>query len=83
MLGVRRAGITEAALGFQKQGWIPYTRGHLTILDRRGLEKALCECYRVVRQELESYLSTIAPHLQQQAALSMASFEHLSNGYEN
>lgn len=83
MLGVRRAGITEAAIGFQKRGWTRYHRGHLTVLDRPGLEQTSCECYGVVRQELESYLTTIAPHLPGPAALSLASFEDLSNGYEN
>jgi hypothetical protein len=83
MLGVRRASITEAAVGFQKKGWIRYKRGHITILDRFGLEKACCECYRVVRQELERYLTTIVPQLHQQAALSIKSFGNLSSRYEN
>jgi CRP-like cAMP-binding protein len=83
MLGVRRASITESAVGFQKKGWIRYKRGHITILDRFGLEKAACECYRVVRQELERYLTTIVPQLHQQAALSIKSFENLSDQYEN
>jgi CRP-like cAMP-binding protein len=83
MLGVRRASITESALGFQKQGWIRYKRGHITILDRHGLEEAACECYGVVRQELERYLTTIVPQLYQQAALSIKSFENLSSQYEN
>jgi CRP-like cAMP-binding protein len=51
MLGVRREGVTEAALKVQKAGLIKYARGHVTILDRAGLEHRTCECYQVVKKE--------------------------------
>lgn len=83
MLGVRRPGITESAVGFQREGLIRYKRGHITILNRHGLEKACCECYAVVRKELQRYLTMIVPHSHQRAALSIETFDSLSNGYEN
>ena len=52
MLGVRREGITEAAGKLQRTGFISYRRGHITVLDRLGLEKNTCECYAVVKKEL-------------------------------
>ena len=56
MLGVRRAGVTEAAGALQKTGLIRYAPGRLTILDREGLEAAACECYGLVRREYERLL---------------------------
>ena len=53
MLGVRRSGITTAANKLQKEGLISYSRGHIRILDRKGLEKKTCECYRVVKEEFD------------------------------
>jgi CRP-like cAMP-binding protein len=56
MLGVRREGVTEAALKVQKAGLISYARGHIKILDRQGLERRTCECYQVVKTEYERLL---------------------------
>ncbi len=53
MLGVRREGVTEGALKLQKAGLIRYVRGHITILDRAGLEHRSCECYTVVKKEYD------------------------------
>jgi hypothetical protein len=56
LLGVRREGITEAALKIQSAGFIKYSRGHVTILDRLGLESRACECYQVVKKEYQRLL---------------------------
>ena len=59
MLGVRREGITEAAGNLQRAGLISYRRGHISVLDRYGLETRACECYAVVKNELRRLLSDI------------------------
>ena len=56
MLGVRREGVTDAAGALQKSGLIRYQRGHITVVDRDGLERRTCECYRVVKQEYDRLL---------------------------
>ena len=56
MLGVRREGVTEAALVLQKAGVIRYARGHITVLDRPALERRSCECYAVVKHEYDRLL---------------------------
>ncbi len=56
MLGVRREGVTEAALKLQKLGLIRYARGHISVLDRAGLEQRSCECYAVVKREYDRLL---------------------------
>jgi CRP-like cAMP-binding protein len=59
MLGVRREGITEAAGNLQRDGVISYRRGHITVLERRGLEARTCECYEVVKKEFGRLLSDV------------------------
>lgn len=56
MLGVRRVGVTEAAGKLQADGLIQYHRGHIKVLDRARLEKRVCECYAVVKKEIDRLL---------------------------
>jgi CRP-like cAMP-binding protein len=56
MLGVRREGVTEGALKLQNAGLIRYARGHISVLDRDGLERRTCECYGVVKKEYDRLL---------------------------
>ena len=61
MLGVRREGVSIAAEHLQEQGLIKYVRGTITILDREGLERAACECYKVVMDEYDRLLGKYIP----------------------
>ena len=56
MLGVRREGVTDAALKLQRAGLIEYSRGRITVLNRAGLERRSCECYAVVKKEYDRLL---------------------------
>ncbi|MGA7966424.1 MAG: Crp/Fnr family transcriptional regulator [Gammaproteobacteria bacterium] len=59
MLGVRRESVTEAAGKLQNAGYIRYHRGHITALDRAGLEKKACECYQTVKTEVNRLLPEV------------------------
>jgi CRP-like cAMP-binding protein len=59
-LGVRRAGVTEAANGFRNAGVIDYRRGHIQIVDQRGLEALACECYAAVKKEYDDLYTDLS-----------------------
>jgi CRP-like cAMP-binding protein len=61
MLGGRRESVTISAARLQAAGLIHYSRGHIKILDRKGLEAQVCECYQIVKTELDRLLSTHRP----------------------
>ena len=58
MLGVSRSGVSTAASALHRAGVISYMRGRISILNRRKLEGAACECYQVISEELGSYLNS-------------------------
>jgi Mn-dependent DtxR family transcriptional regulator len=57
MLGVRRAGVSEAAAKLQERNLIRYNRGNVTIVERESLEMSACECYHAIREEYERLFS--------------------------
>jgi CRP-like cAMP-binding protein len=59
LLGVRREGVTEAAGNLQRAGLIRYSRGHIDVLDRPGLERSVCECYACVKRECDRLLCDV------------------------
>jgi hypothetical protein len=57
MLGTRRSSVTVSAGTLQKAGLIAYTRGNVTINDRRGLEEASCDCYGLLQRQVKEWQS--------------------------
>jgi CRP-like cAMP-binding protein len=62
MLGVRRESVTDAAGKLREKGVISYRRGHITVLDRAGLNTHVCECYEVVKREFTRLLRDVQLH---------------------
>ena len=62
-LGVRRAGITEAAISLKNSRLITYHRGHIQILDRQGLQARACECYQEIRHEYDLLYADLSRHI--------------------
>lgn len=56
MLGSRRSGVTIALAALQNAGFIRYTHGHITIVNREGLEATTCECYAVAQEQFGGLL---------------------------
>ena len=69
MLGVRREGITETAGKLQHAGFIRYRRGHITVLERSGLENLACECYAAVKEQWSGLLSNVRSSLPDKATV--------------
>jgi CRP-like cAMP-binding protein len=83
MLGVRRAGVSEAASTLQREGFIRYNRGRVVIEDRKGLEAAACECYGIIRAEFDRLLDggkTRGPQAGMEARTSKAGRSTLGDG---
>jgi CRP-like cAMP-binding protein len=80
-LGVRREGVTEAARKLQKAGMIDYRRGHITVLDRPGLEARSCECYQVVKREYDRLLP--GSTFRETQTLRIQAVVHRESGEEN
>lgn len=70
MLGVRREGVTQGVGNLQRSGFISCRRGHITVLSRSGLESGACECYSVVKKEIDRLLSDFR-HRQNNSAIAV------------
>lgn len=72
MLGVRREGVTEAAVKFQAAGLITYSRARIRVVDKAGLRKQSCECYRFIRQQFDGLLHDVPEFLPRKSPISNA-----------
>ena len=70
MLGVRREGVTEAAVKFQAAGLITYSRARIRVVDKAGLRRKSCECYRFMRQQFDGLLHDVPRFLSRKSRIS-------------
>ena len=63
-MGANRKSVTLAAQSMQTAGLISYRRGTIQVLDRKGIEKASCECYAIVRERFDAFLKPPATAVQ-------------------
>ena len=80
MLGVRREGVTEVAGKLQEAGLISMRRGHITVLDREGLEGHACECYGIVKREFRRLLLASAAEKERSTPVVSALPTHRTDG---
>lgn len=67
MIGAKRPPVTEVVSSLRDRGLIEYTRGSARVSDQEGLERVACECYSIIRNELDRLLSTSTPFLETEA----------------
>ena len=79
-LGVRRESITEAAGNLQRAGIVRYRRGHISVLERPGLEAGACECYAVVKKEMARLLSDVRYRQEPSAVTGLRRFAGRCSG---
>lgn len=80
MLGVRRASVNEVAGTFQRSGLIEYSRGHIRVKDRAGLEQMACECYAIIKNELARLVGGAAASTDPLRHLQMSENGHSTAG---
>jgi hypothetical protein len=70
MLGVRREGVTEAAVKLQAAGLITYSRARICVVNKAGLKRKSCECYPFMRQQLDGLLHDVPGFLSKKSRVS-------------
>ncbi|MFZ5893894.1 MAG: Crp/Fnr family transcriptional regulator [Myxococcota bacterium] len=79
MLGVRRATVSEVAAQAQRDGLIRYHRGHMTIVNRKGLEARACECYAIIQAEFDQLFGEGSPNALERARIRLPAYSRAGN----
>jgi hypothetical protein len=72
ILGVRREGVTEIARKLQEAGTIRYRRGHITVIDRDGLQRGACDCYDIMRKDFDQVFHDVLTYEERHEKSSIA-----------